>query len=417
MPELLPRGIANRVTIALAASPVTILEGGRATGKSSLGEMLVDSGAIASIVDLSEPANLIAARNSASTFIDRLPTPCMIDEAQLVPEISLAVKRRVDRERRHGMFVLTGSSRLGRTGLGGSDPLAGRSLRLRLWPMTQGELAGRPRDLVSELFMSESFAERVNARSTAISHDDLLVRIKRGGLPGLAIGDMADIVRPQYLAEYLEAVVAHEHERRHDRAELIRLARYLCASTARLLNVATVANELQTTRETVAARISTLESLFLVHSLAGHRPNEHKVLTAHPKLHATDVGMAAWAARASTDVPAHVYGALVETFVVNELAAQASWNTEGIELRHWRDTRRKLEVDAVLLHADGSSIAIEVKAGVDIRPDDLAGLRAYLASDPAASRGVVFYSGAHTLSLDDRIDAIPISALWSRAVK
>lgn len=110
-------------------------------------------------------------------------------------------------------------------------------------------------------------------------------------------------------------------------------------------------------------------------------------MTAHPKLHAVDVGLAGWAARVDGDPSASVYGALVETLVVNELAAQASWLHEVTSIRHWRDTTRKVEVDAVILLHDGTSIAVEVKAAHDIRPDDLRGLRAYLASVSGAMRG------------------------------
>ena len=402
--SLLARGILEPLRLALGASPVVVLEGGRATGKSSVGALLVANGDLAQVVDVSEPANLLAARSSPSSFIDRVPTPCLIDEAQLVPELTLAVKRRVDRERQPGLFVLTGSSRLGRTALGGSDPLAGRALRLRLWPMTQSELAGAPRSALLSLLDGQ-----IPQATEPIDHVELLSLMRRGGLPGLALNEMPDAVRAQYLAEYLESVVAHENKRRHDRAELIRLARLLCASTASLLNVSSVADELGATRETVSARLATLESLFLVHRLAGHRPNERKVLSAHPKVHAVDIGFAAWAAR-TTD-PAHTFGGLVETLVVNELVAQASWTSSPIEVRHWRDPARKAEVDAVVMREDGSSVGVEVKAGVDLRPEDLRGLRAYLDATPSATRGIVFYGGGLSLELDERIDAVPIRSL------
>ena len=408
MATLRSRGLLPRVKAALGTAPVVILEGARAVGKTSLGHMLVDDGSLQTVVDLSEPANLTAARASPSTFIDRLPVPCMIDEAQLVPELTVAVKRRVDRKRGPGLFILTGSSRLGRAALGGSDPLAGRALRMRLRSMTQGEIDGAPTNVVDALFDGSSKG------GAAVGHDELMMRIRRGGLPLIALGKRDELVRAQYLTEYVEAVIEHETERRRDRAELIRTARYFAASTARILNVATAAGELGTTRETLSARLATLESLFLLELLPGQRPNEHKVLTAHPKVHASDTALAAWAARATADAPAHVYGALVETFVVNELMAQSGWSSRRIEIRHFRDTARKLEVDAVALRDDGASIAIEVKAGVDVRPDDLAGLRAYLAAFPTARRGVVFYGGARVLALDDRIDAVPIGALWHR---
>jgi uncharacterized protein len=276
--------------------------------------------------------------------------------------------------------------------------------------MTQAELRGNPTDLVGSLLRGS-----LPASTGAIEPVQLLQRIARGGIPGIALGELDERVRPQFFAEYLEAVVSHDPGQRHDRAELVRLARFYGASTARILNLSNVANEVSAHRETVAARTATLESLFLVHLLPAHRPNEHKVLTGHPKVHAADVGLAAWAARAGSDPSPAVFGALTETLVVNELAAQASWSLEPIEVRHWRDTSRKVEIDALLIGPDKRFVAVEVKASVDVRSDDLKGLRAYLSANPEAS-GVVFYSGAHTLQLDERINAVPLSALWSPMV-
>ena len=214
------------------------------------------------------------------------------------------------------------------------------------------------------------------------------------------------------MSEYVEGVLYHETGRRHDRAELERTYRYLVATTARLLNVSAVSNELGAKRETIQARLATLEASFLLNVLPGHRSGEHRSLTAHPKIHAVDTSIASWAARLGVESAPNVWGSMVETFVINELFAQTQWAGQRITVRHWRDNARKLEVDAVLTGDDGRSVAIEVKAGADVRPDHLRGLHAFLADEPDAVRGVVFYSGEQILRLDDRIWALPISALW-----
>jgi uncharacterized protein len=405
---LLPRGVFSRVEALLAAVPVVVIEGPRGSGKSALGRLLGQRGLIRTIVDLGDPTLRDAALASPVAFVEGLARPALIDEAQLVPELTLAVKRVVDVSGAPGQFVLTGSSRLGRAQLGGSDPLAGRAARVRLWPMTQGELEGRARNLVADLV-----AGVMPARSLpALGRDDLLSRVRRGGLPLLAgVRSPVDaVLRPSLVGEYVEGVLEHEVGRRHDRAELQRTLRYLAASTSRLLNVATVASELGSKRETVQSRLATLESTFLLHTVPAHRSLEHRVLTAHPKVHAIDTALACWAGRVTTSPSAVELGGLVETFVVNELAAQSDWCLGDVSLRHWRDTARKLEVDAMLV-GDGNPIAIEVKAAPDVRPGDLLALRAVLADDPNAT-GLVFYTGGLVLDLGDRLRAIPMTALW-----
>ena len=130
------------------------------------------------------------------------------------------------------------------------------------------------------------------------------------------------------MREYAEGVLYHEVGQRHDRAELLRMLQYVGATTSRLLNVSSVASDLGVRRETVQSRLASLDASFLVHLLPSHRLGEHRTVTAHPKVHAVDTGLAAWAARAEEDPPAAVWGGLVETFVVNELLAQSS-STNG----------------------------------------------------------------------------------------
>ena len=411
MADLLGRGVVPRLVALLAAVPVVVLEGPRASGKTAMGSILSAMGLVRTVADLSDPTVRAAAEASPGSFVDGLETPTFIDEAQLVPAVTLAVKRAVDRTGEVGAFVLTGSSRLGRTELGGSDPLAGRAGRVRLWPMTQGELADRPINILPSLLGGDEPTGQV----PAVAADDLLARIRRGGIPPLAgvRTALVDAVRPQLIAEYVEGVLYHEVGRRHDRAELERTFRYLAATSASLLNITSIASALEAKRETVQARLAALEASFLLHTLAGHRSGEHRVVTAHPKVHAVDTALVTWAARVGTEPAAAVWGALVETFVINELSAQAGWMLDPITVRHWRDNSRKIEVDAVLFDETGRSVAIEVKAGADVRPDDLKGLRGFLASEPSAGRGVVFYTGGHVLRLDERIWAVPISALWT----
>ncbi len=410
MVGIVARGLIETIETALDHVPVVILEGARATGKSTIGRMLQARGRLASSVDLSDPTTQEAARAAPTSFIDGLDLPAFIDEAHLVPDLAIAVKRRVDRTGEPGLFVLTGSSRLGRHQLGGSDPLAGRTLRLRLWPMTQGELAGTPVDRLTRLLDDPTGTVVAPATPKELMH-----RLMRGGLPGIALADssMPDLLRAQLLAEYLEGVIVHETDRRRDRSELIRLARYLTAATGTIVNLTSLSSDLGSTRETIATRLTILEACFLVHALPAHRPSEHRVLSAHPKILATDVGLAAWATRAGPNTPVHTLGNLIETLAINELVAQAGWTTEHVQLRHWRDTKRKVEVDALALRADGSSVAFEIKAAVDVRPDDLHGLRAYLNMVTGATHGIVLYTGTRSLQLDDHIWAHPIASLWS----
>ncbi|WP_027941433.1 DUF4143 domain-containing protein [Amycolatopsis taiwanensis] len=108
-------------------------------------------------------------------------------------------------------------------------------------------------------------------------------------------------------------------------------------------------------------------------------------------------------------------GAMMENFVLMELARQLTWSQERGRLYHYR-TKDKVKVDAVIETPDGRLIGIAVKAGATVRTDDLAGLRnlARHAGDRFVA-GYVVYTGGQTLPFGDRLRAIPLDALWTLA--
>jgi predicted AAA+ superfamily ATPase len=98
-----------------------------------------------------------------------------------------------------------------------------------------------------------------------------------------------------------------------------------------------------------------------------------------------------------------------------ELARQLTWNDQRADLFHFR-TRDGVEVDAVLETPDGRVVGIEVKAGANVRSEDLAGLRHLerrLADRFVA--GYVLYTGQQTLPFGDKMRALPLEALWAAA--
>jgi uncharacterized protein len=74
-----------------------------------------------------------------SAEIQKSGLPIVIDEVQRLPQITLALKRIVDRERRTGQFVLAGSSGIF-TAPKALDTLAGRVSTLTLRPLSAAEI-------------------------------------------------------------------------------------------------------------------------------------------------------------------------------------------------------------------------------------------------------------------------------------
>src|SRR3972149_7024510 len=133
--KLLSRNITDKLLEALSDTPVVALNGAGQTGKSTLVQNLAQKGYTAQYLTLDNLGVLSAARRDPVGFLEGISGPVVIDEAQRAPDLLLAIKAEVDRNRQPGRFLLTGSATiliLPRL----SDALAGRMEILTLWPLS-----------------------------------------------------------------------------------------------------------------------------------------------------------------------------------------------------------------------------------------------------------------------------------------
>ncbi len=105
-------------------------------------------------------------------------------------------------------------------------------------------------------------------------------------------------------------------------------------------------------------------------------------------------------------------GPLMESFVVMEVRKQATWSGQRPEMFFFR-THDGMEVDVLLENAAGQVVGIEVKASASPQKADFRGL-AFLRDvlGERFVRGILLYTGEHTLPFGDRLWAAPVDALW-----
>lgn len=409
---ILKRSIAPNVQSALADTPVVVLNGARQVGKSTLVGSLTYPGT-SRIVTLDDPASREAARLDPRAFVDRPIDTLVIDEAQLEPTLFRAVKAEVDRDRRPGRFLLTGSSRL----LSAPDmanSLVGRVETLELWPFSQGEIEGRQDRFVDTVFEEP----RSLLDSQGPPRDDLFQRILAGGFPEAIRRSPAR--RRSWFDSYMTTVsqsVVRELAAIERLAEIPKMLRLCAARTATELNVSGIASELGIPARTVDGYFALLATAFLVQLVPAWSNNLSSKVVRRPKLFILDSGLATYLLGAPEAelrrVQSSILGPLLETFVASELRRQLTWSQVPATMWHFRD-RGGPEVDFVLEHPDGRIVGIEVKATSTPRRTHLRGLE-FLA-ERLGNRfhfGALLTAAPETTPFGSRIAAMPVSSLWT----
>ena len=403
-----------------ASHRVAILEGRRAVGKSSLARHLVESGVYAFYQSLTDPAAAGRAQEDAFRWVRSLRRPAVIDEAQTVPAVSVAVKEIVDGLPPGHHFLLTGSASVGRGTMAGTDPLAGRATRLALHPFTGLETQG-PSDSETPSLIDILFdADLTAAEAPSTGTDDLRTRLETGGLPTFTLP-----LLPLSRAAWQNRVQADTLAILGDRVlptETLNtgIARRVLDSVLHApggrINRTRIAQDLDLDARTVGRYLDILERRFLITLL----PNLHGGITrasrSAPKGHAVDTASTCESLiRAGHDIAdsPELLGQTLETWVVNQFLAARSWAALTTEAFYWRDSRTGREVDLVLVDGRGRRLGVEVKLASSIGPSDLRGLRA-MREFGGLHRGFVAYTGAGFEEVADDVWALPLSCLTSR---
>ncbi len=405
------RFVERELRAALADTPVVALNGARQVGKSTLVRHLAERhGGQVHIVTLDDPIQLAAAASDPLSFVER-DGLLVVDEVQRAPELLPVIKAAVDRDRRAGRFLLTGSTRL-LSVAEMSHSLAGRVEIVDLWPLSQGEQAGRREAFVDALL---TWSPELMI-TTDVRHDSYFERICAGGFPEplTRSGRRRSAWFRNYATTVVERMVLESAD--VERADLLpRLLRLCAARTAGELNVTALANDAAMPARTASVYLGHRQRVFLLQLVPAWSRNLTSKGVHRPKVVLTDTGLASFLLGvdpSSLARPASPLGALFETFVAVELRKQLGWSEIPAELYHFRD-RGGAEVDLVLEARDGRVGGIEVKASRTVTSSDFNGLRLLqerLGEDFAG--GVVLYRGNESVRFGERLLAVPASALW-----
>jgi hypothetical protein len=403
------RALAPSILAASEQFPVLLLTGPRQVGKTTLLQHLAHRDR--RYVTLDDPASRALAQSDPALFLQRFEPPLLIDEIQYAPQLLPLIKMSADRQRRRGLFWLTGSQQF-HLMKGVSETLAGRVAILSLLGFSSRER--RRRELDVEPFLpAQRVLKRREASAPLLTLKRLYADIWLGAFPALATKTVRDrdLFYSSYLQTYLQRDV-QDLAQVGNEAAFLRFLKACAARTGQLLNITELARDADVATNTAKNWLSILQASFQVLLLPPYHTNLTKRLLKTPKLHFLDTGLCAYLAEWSSPETLEagaMNGAILETYVVAEVLK--SWWNRGKQpqLYYYRDKDRR-EID-LLLAQDGALYPVEVKKSASPRRDWVQSFAALDRLKPGWSEGGVVCLARERLPLTDRINVIPVGLL------
>ncbi len=239
-------------------------------------------------VTLDNAAVFSAASADPTGFLAGVEKPVVIDEAQRVRNLFLAIKEDVDRNRMPGRYLLTGSANILSIPKV-ADALAGRMELLTLWPLSISELKEGGENIL-DAFFDRSFPNRFHPGTDF----DLAESIVAGGFPE-PLQRSSHRRRRAWFESYITTILDRDIRdlaQIQDLAVLPRLLQFLAARIATLHNQSEVSRSSGIPNSTLSRYLTLLEMTFLVQTLPAWSTNLGKRLVKAPKLFMVDTGLA-----------------------------------------------------------------------------------------------------------------------------
>jgi predicted AAA+ superfamily ATPase len=399
-----PRWMTDRLKLSDHVFPVLALTGARQTGKSTLlanEPMFTDY----MHVTLDDWATLTQAHDDPEGFV-RQAHRMVIDEAQRVPKLFVAVKKAVDDDRSR-RFVLSGSANfllLRQI----HESLAGRAGYSVLRQPTWSEWY----DTGKKPWLVDLFDGTLPPEHDTPPAPNIRTVLFTGALPGIrdAAPAEASLFWESYVRTYLErdlpSILAVASMMDYQAA-----MRMIAITTGSLLEYSSVASNTHVSSSTVGRYAETLRTAHLLDLISPAPLSSTASVRRSWKPYLFDTGLicSLLGKRTPDAIDDGLAGHLFEALVCMSLEVLAE--LDFLSLWFVR-TRRgpPHEVDFVV-ERDRKKMAIEVKLSDRVSWLDTEHLRWYMSQDASCTVAVIVYAGARVVHLAKNIVAVPWTML------
>lgn len=372
---MIHRDITRELQEAAGEYPVVTLFGPRQSGKTTLVQMTFPDKAYTSLED---PDIRLAAHTDPRGFLSGLPEGGILDEIQRLPELLSYIQGIVDRQRKPGMFILTGSHQPG-LHQSVSQSLAGRTAVMTLLPFSIAELRNYKNDW-------EPF--------------DLIVK---GAYPrlheeGLKPSRFYNGYTQTYIERDVRALINLK-----DLTSFQQFLTLLAGRTGQLVNYTSLSNDVGVSATTIKNWISVLKASFVIFELPPFFENIRKRVVKSPKIYFCDVGLAAHLLGIETPEQVSrdpLRGGLYENLIIQDILKSLFNRGKRPDLFFYRDTHGN-EVD-LLIRKGRSLVPIEIKSAATFTPNFIQGIERFRkVSGDRCLPGYVLYNGHEQYTLKE----------------
>ena len=386
-----------------------LVAGPRQVGKTTMLDTLTGD---INKVTLDDPIIRAGAEEQSGTFFKDNPPPVFVDEIQKAPALFEQIKLLLDRDRQKGQFFMCGSQQF-KMMKGVSESLAGRIGLVTLLGLSLRETCKVSCD-TPFVPTAEYFSERKQELAN-VSYSNVWSIIHRGSMPELRENPEFDW--QMFYGAYVRTYIDRDVRELSEIGDTVKFTKFMvaaAASTAQLLNLASLARDVGISQPTAERWLSILVASNIVYLLQPYSNNIVKRAVKTPKLYFLDTGLAAYLTKWNTpDVLKNgaMAGAFFETFVISEIIK--SYYNKGVlelPLYFYRDKDMR-EID-LIIEDSGTLYPLEMKKHADPSKKDIDAF-SVLDKIPGITRGpggvICLYDKLLTLQGEDKI--IPIDYL------
>ena len=382
---LVKRLLSEKLTKYLNLFPIVAIVGPRQSGKTTFAKMELPEWRY---FDMEKPSDYGRVSADREFCLDQYGDHCIIDEAQVLPELFPALRSYVDRKRvKKGRIVLLGSV----------NPLLVKNI--------SETLAGRVGFIEIQPF---SYSEAITLRKMELEKFWL-----NGGYPEPLLWNENDrfVWMEQYMRTFVERDVFALLKTSFSPQQQMQLLTMIAHNHARLWNASQTASAFGVSYHTVNRYLELLETYFLVDRLIPYYQNVGKRLVKSYKIYFRDTGVLHYLLNISSIEALRTSpyrGISFEGFVIEQLMRNYRRESSGTRFYFYR-TSQGDEIDFLVYNKKGFH-AYEIKTSTTIDAGDLKGFKRCL-EQLGLKKGTIVYFGREDFRLDWQIEVKAIHNL------